>query len=159
MPGKGVHTIIIPNELFFDRVCGSLAEGRAVTFTVKGYSMFPFMRNEKDRVCLEAYCGGKLSEGDVILFRYRGKHILHRIYSVGMSADGRPLYRTMGDGNLKGMEYAGPEDVAGVMQKRITPSGKEWRCSSVSWKGLSVLWMKLLPVRRLLLALLRRIYR
>ena len=159
MSGKMPQTIVIPNDVFFASVCESLAEGRPVTFTVKGYSMFPFMRNEKDRVCLERYDGRMLAVGEVILFRYHGKHILHRIYSAEMSPGGRPLYRTMGDGNVRGVEYARPEDISGVMLKRITPAGNEWYCNSASWKRASSLWMRLLPVRRLLLAVLRRIRR
>ena len=115
--------------------------------------------SEKDRVCLERYDGRMLAVGEVILFIYHGKHILHRIYSAEMSPDGRPLYRTMGDGNVRGVEYARPEDISGVMLKRITPAGNEWYCNSASWKRASSLWMRLLPVRRLLLAVLRRIRR
>ena len=79
MAGKneGNNVLVIPNEVFFSRITESLAAGRNVTFTVKGYSMFPFMRNEKDRVCLERYDGRELSAGEVILFRYNGKYILH----------------------------------------------------------------------------------
>ena len=159
MPDKEHRTIIIPNDVFFAQVCESLEDGHAVTFIVKGYSMFPFMRNEKDRVCLEKYDGRELPEGEVILFRFHDKYILHRIYAVERASDGNLLYRTMGDGNVKGMEYASPESVAGVMVKRITPSGKEWLCSSDSWKRCSYLWKRMMPVRRLLLAVLRRIWR
>ena len=56
-------------------------------------------------------------------------------------------------------EQARPEDIAGVMVKRMTPEGKVWDCSSGTWKSFSSLWRRLLPVRRLLLAVLRRILR
>ncbi len=161
MAGKneGNNVLVIPNEVFFCRITESLAAGRNVTFTVKGYSMFPFMRNEKDRVCLERYDGRELSAGEVILFRYNGKYILHRVYASGTDAGGSPVYRTMGDGNIRGVEYAVPSAVAGVMICRITPGGKEWKCSSFSWKTLSWVWRKLLFVRRWCLAVLRRVYR
>lgn len=160
MDDKGrTGTIIVPNEVFFAHVRESLAGGLSVTFTVKGYSMFPFLRNEKDRVCLKPFDGSGLQTGDVILFRYHGRYILHRIYSVEKTHDGCPLYKTMGDGNVKGTEHARPEDIAGVMVKRMTPEGKVWDCSSGTWKSFSSLWRRLLPVRRLLLAVLRRILR
>lgn len=161
MAGKneGNNVLVIPNEVFFSRITESLEAGRNVTFTVKGYSMFPFMRNEKDRVCLERYDGRELSAGEVILFRYNGKYILHRVYASGTDAGGSPVYRTMGDGNIRGVEYAVPSAVAGVMICRITPGGKEWKCSSFSWKILSWVWRKLFFVRRWCLAVLRRIYR
>ena len=110
-------TIVVPNDVFFAHVCESLAGGLSVTFTVKGYSMFPFLRNEKDRVCLKPSDGNGLQTGDVILFRYHGRYILHRIYSVEKTHDGCPLYKTMGDGNVKGTEHARPEDIAALREE------------------------------------------
>ena len=153
------RALVIPNEIFFEQVAETLSGGSPVTFTVKGYSMYPFMRNGKDGVCMEWYDGRNLSAGDVILFRYRRKHVLHRIYKVEAAPDGAILYRTMGDGNLRGMETALPHSIVGVMTKRITPSGKEWGCNSFSWRFLSHLWMHLFRIRRWLLAILRRLYR
>ena len=151
--------LVIPNDVFFNSVTETLSAGTDVVLTVKGYSMFPFMRNGKDKVCLEKYDGGKLSEGDVILFRYHGKHILHRIYGISTTPDGSLLYRTMGDGNVRGMEYARAGDLSGVMVSRISPSGREWRCSTASWRFCSSAWMRLYRVRRWCLAVMRRIYR
>ena len=153
------RSLVIPNDVFFRQVAETLAGGSPVTFIVKGYSMYPFMRNGKDSVCLEWYDGRALSAGEVILFQYRGKHVLHRIYKTEAAPDGAMLYRTMGDGNLRGMETALPHSVLGVMTKRITPSGKEWGCNTFSWHLASWLWMRLFRVRRWLLAVLRRLYR
>ena len=93
--------LVIPNDVFFSRVCESLGEGGKVTFTVKGHSMFPFLRSGKDRVCLVKPESGGLAAGDVILFRFRGNYILHRIYGIRKTPDGTPLYVTMGDGNTR----------------------------------------------------------
>ena len=149
------RALVIPNEIFFEQVAETLSGGSPVTFTVKGYSMYPFMRSDKDAVCLKRYDGGVLLRGDVVLFRYRGRYILHRIVKV---TDGIS-YELQGDGNLSGMEKAVPDTVCGVMTGRISPSGKEWKCSSLSWKTCSALWMFLRPFRRIMLAVLRRIYR
>ena len=97
------RSLVIPNDVFFGQVAETLAGGSPVTFIVKGYSMYPFMRNGKDSVCLEWYDGRALSAGEVILFQYRGKHVLHRIYKTEAAPDGAMLYRTMGDGNLRGI--------------------------------------------------------
>ena len=125
--GTGRSVLVIPNDEFFAQVCESLSEGRKVSFVVKGHSMYPFMRNEKDRVCLERYDGRNLDAGDVILFKYHGRHILHRVYDM--------------------------------MSGRISPSGREWNCASLSWRLFSRVWIRLFPVRRWCLAVLRRIYR
>ena len=151
--------LVIPNDVFFSRVCESLGEGGKVTFTVKGHSMFPFLRSGKDRVCLVKPESGGLAAGDVILFRFRGNYILHRIYGIRKTPDGTPLYVTMGDGNTRGTETAEPASIVGVMVKRITPEGREWECGSQSWELCSLVWMKLLFVRRWCLAVLRRICR
>ena len=152
-------TIVIPNDIFFGQVAESLSEGRNVVFTVKGYSMYPFFRNGKYKVCVTGYDGRELHRGEIILFRYRGKYLLHRIYGVETDPGGTTVYRTVGDGNVRGRETAVPCEIAGVALKRLTPSMKEWSCSSWSWRFLSALWMRLYCVRRWCLAVLRRIYR
>lgn len=157
--GAGRSVLVIPNDEFFAQVCESLSEGRKVSFVVKGHSMYPFMRNEKDRVCLERYDGKNLDAGDVILFKYHGRHILHRVYDIARTPEGTPVYRTRGDGNVRGNEYAVPSAIFGVMSGRISPSGREWNCASLSWRLYSKVWMRLFPVRRWCLAVLRRIYR
>ncbi|MBO8449183.1 MAG: signal peptidase I [Bacteroidetes bacterium] len=152
-------TIVIPNDIFFGQVAESLSEGRNVVFTVKGYSMYPFFRNGKDRVCVTGYDGRELHRGEIILFRYRGKYLLHRIYGVERSPDGSLSYRTVGDGNIRGSESAVPRTVIGVAVKRVSPSGREWSCTSWTWKVFSALWMGLYFLRRWCLAFLRRVYR
>ena len=152
-------TLVIPNDVFFGHVMESLAAGKHVVFTVKGWSMYPFFRNGKDRVCVASQQGRDLKPGDVILFRFRGNFILHRICGLREADDGTVCYLTIGDGNVRGMEMATPDSVSGVAVRRITPSGREWNCDSRSWKLASFVWMKLLCVRRWCLAVLRRIYR
>lgn len=159
MGNNGSGTLVLPNDIFFSHVSESLAEGKTVTFIVKGYSMYPFFRNGKDRVCMAGYDGRELRKGEVILFRYRGKYVMHRIYGVETDPGGTTVYRTVGDGNVRGRETAVPCEIAGVALKRLTPSMKEWSCSSWSWRFLSALWMRLYCVRRWCLAVLRRIYR
>ena len=144
MENEGKKAIVVPNDVFFGEVVDALGRGETVTFTVKGWSMFPFLRDGK---------------GDVILFRFRGRYVLHRIYGIRRK-DGEPcLYVTMGDGNVRGEEFAADTSVAGVMTGKISPAGKEWDCRSMSWRVLSSVWMRLRPVRRWCLAVLRRLYR
>lgn len=159
MESSGKKVLVVPNEVFFAEVSERLSEGESVTIAVKGFSMYPFMRNGKDKVRLVPPGGRKLEKGDVILFRYRGNHVLHRIYACSMSDSGSRLYITRGDGNTRGTEYASLSDIIGVMSGRLTPEGRMWNCDSVSWKICSSVWMRLLPVRRWCLAVLRRIYR
>ena len=43
----------IPNEPFFADVVSILDEGKQVTIPVKGFSMLPFIRGQRDLVVLE----------------------------------------------------------------------------------------------------------
>lgn len=147
--------IVIPNDIFFENLLDELESSGHVLLNVKGCSMFPFFRNEKDAALLRPFIPADgLKSGDVALFRFHGKFILHRCIGKRASA-----YIFRGDGNCKGTEWANPGDVFAVVEKRIAPSGKEWSCSSFSWRLCSRLWPRTYVVRRLLLAFLRRIYK
>ncbi len=175
-------SIVIPNDVFFENLIDELSTSGSVLLTVKGWSMFPFFRNEKDAVLLRPFNpSAGLAKGDVALFRYRGKYILHRCTGCGfISPEGQivmlsgsklnfvrhwtslpasptPVYVFRGDGNPRGVEYAPAEEVYAVVEKKIAPSGKEWSCSSFSWKLFSRLWPSAYLLRRLFVGVLRRI--
>ena len=72
--------ILLPNQLFFAEVEAMLAEGREVQIRMKGHSMRPLLRSERDQVVLTPCTDpARLRPGDVVLFRCCGRHILHRI--------------------------------------------------------------------------------
>ncbi len=45
---------------------------------LKGFSMRPFLRHQRDVIVLAPIESDKLCKGMVVLFRYRGAHLLHR---------------------------------------------------------------------------------
>lgn len=148
-----MNQIVIPNDTFFENLLDELENSGHVLLKVRGHSMFPFFRDGRDSAQLRPSITGEgLKKGDVALFRFRGRYILHRCIGKRASA-----YIFRGDGNCKGTEWARPEDVLAVVEKRISPSGKEWSCESFSWKLCSMLWPRTYIVRRLLLAFLRRV--
>ncbi len=148
-----MNQIVIPNDTFFENLLDELENSGHVLLKVRGHSMFPFFRDGRDSAQLRPFITGEgLKKGDVALFRFRGRYILHRCIGKRASA-----YIFRGDGNCKGTEWARPEDVLAVVEKRISPSGKEWSCESFSWKLCSMLWPRTYIVRRLLLAFLRRV--
>ena len=70
--------ILLPNQLFFAEVEAMLAEGREVQIRMKGHSMRPLLRSERDQVVLTPCTDpARLRPGDVVLFRCCGRHILH----------------------------------------------------------------------------------
>lgn len=153
-----MKSVVVSNEIFFENMLDELLVSGQVLINVKGYSMIPFLANEEDKVLLGRFdpAVDELKKGQVALFKFRGRYILHRC--VGREIQGgKDVYRFRGDGNPRGVEWAAPGDVYAVMLKRITPSGEEWSCDSFSWKLRSALWPRSYIVRRVLLAVIRRL--
>ncbi len=142
------------NRLFFAQVEEMLAEGREVQLRVKGFSMRPLLRNERDVVVLAPHRSGEpLRRGEIVLFRYCGRHILHRIVRI----DGDRL-TLEGDGNYRQQEHCTAGDVAAVACRVIRSNGREIGCDSLRWRLQSRLWLMWPPlVRRYALAALFRL--
>lgn len=128
----------IPNDLFFAWVESEIAEGRSVKFRLKGNSMFPLLRNGKDEVILEKCFPENLKPMDVILFRYRGAHVLHRI----IKRKGNDLL-IQGDGSIVAMEHCTVNDVVGKVTSICRSSGKTILIDSWKWKLYSHLWRRM----------------
>lgn len=146
--------IRLPNRLFFEQVEAMLAEGREVRIRIRGHSMFPMLRNDRDCVILRACTDtSQLRRGDVALFRSSGNHILHRI----VRREGDRLTMA-GDGNCGLTEQCTTRDIAGVVTRIVRPSGRIVGCDSLRWMLPSRLWLSIpTGLRRLLLRVLRRI--
>ena len=138
----------IPNALFFATVEELIGEGRSVEMTVKGYSMRPFLRNERDVVVLSPIAVEELREGMVLLFRYKGGYVLHRlcrIEGIGLTLEG--------DGNYRQVENVGTEDVVAYVSavklqgaRSLMYDSCGWRCRtmlSLGRKGLRTLALDL----------------
>ena len=87
----------LSNRLFFEQVEAMLAEGHEVQIRMKGHSMRPLLRSERDIAVLTPIArdtaansdtdrlpsgSQALQPGDVVLFRCEGRHILHRILRI-----------------------------------------------------------------------------
>lgn len=146
--------IQLSNQLFFAQVEEMLRKGQEVQLRVKGYSMRPLLRNERDVVVLAPWRHDEeLQCGDIVLFRYRGRHVLHRIVHI----DATQL-TLAGDGNYRIQEHCLPQDVVGIARRVIRPDGREIACDSPQWRRMSHAWL-MWPsmVRRIVLGLLFRL--
>ena len=143
--------ILLPNQLFFAEVEAMLAEGREVQIRMKGHSMRPLLRSERDQVVLTPCTDpARLRPGDVVLFRCCGRHILHRI----VRRDGDRL-TLAGDGNYRITEQCTTRDVAGIAVRVIRASGRVVGCDSPGWRLRSRLWLAIPPwLRRQVLRVL-----
>lgn len=136
----------LPNELFFTWVEEELAQGNDVRIRMKGISMLPFLRGEKDDVKIVPCCPDELMPMDVVLFRYHGKHVLHRI--IRRRKD--ELWM-QGDGSFVAIEQCHTKDVVGKMVKIYRPSGREVSVNSWQWRWASHLWRSSDTSRRIML--------
>lgn len=130
-----------------------VSEGMSVTFPVKGWSMLPFIIGDRESVVLTR--PETLSAGQVVLAYVDGnRYVVHRIISI----DGDRV-TLMGDGNIAGTEHCRQADVKAVATHVVDEQGRrrdlysKWRLRGV------LLWRWLLPMRRYLLFIYRRIKR
>lgn len=106
--------------------------------------MRPFIRGGRDSVVLRH--SGQIAVGDIVLAHTRERgYVLHRVYR--MLPDTLVL---MGDGNLREEENCRRGDVIGKVTG-IIRKGRCIDCTSRGERWKAGIWMRLLPVRRLLL--------
>lgn len=141
-----------PNAVLLPIVIEELEKGKTVTLNLRGYSMRPFLENDRDKALLTKAVNPQV--GDPVLAEISPKHyVLHRIIAI----DGDKV-TLRGDGNL-GEEHCLLSDVKaeviGFYRKGRTTldriDGRKWRI--YSW-----FWTRLYPIRRYLLAFYRRIW-
>ena len=144
----------IPNDLFFAWVETEIAQGRTVQFRLKGVSMFPLIRGGKDDVVLRPCSAEELRPMDVVLFKYKGKHLLHRI----IRREGDRLL-IQGDGSYVAQEQCSVDAVIGKVQAIVRPSGKAVSVESWQWRLPSFVWRKLGVLRNPFLRILHWSYR
>ena len=142
----------VANDVFFSYVESEIAEGRSVRFRMKGVSMHPFLRNGRDEVVLYPCRANELKPMDVVLFRYQGKHLLHRI----LRKEGNRLL-IQGDGSFVAKEECLSEDVVGVVREFYRRSGQRVSMDSLHWKLMSRLWRLLGCFRNPILRIYNRI--
>ena len=135
-----------PNDQFFALVEKELDEGKTVKIRLKGNSMFPLLRSGRDSVILQKFAADSLKPMDVVLFKYCGNYILHRI----IKREGMRLL-LQGDGVISAIEQCTVDDVVGKVVKVCRSSGKTISVDSKRWILLSRLWRSSELIRVLLL--------
>lgn len=149
---KGVNEIQFSNAEFLPEVVRILNEGHTVTLRLRGFSMRPYLEDNRDKALLTKPTNPQ--KGDPVLAEIEPRHyVLHRI--VDINGDNVTL---RGDGNL-GFEYCKLDNIVGAVigfyrKERDTLDLTNGR----KWKTYSWFWMHLAPFRRYLLAFYRRIW-
>ncbi len=141
---------VISNDVFFSQVESDLLDGRSVCFKVKGNSMFPLLRNGKDIVFVSPV-NQSIVKNDVVLFKYKGKHVLHRV----ILTDGES-FTLQGDGVYASKEYCCKEDIIGVVAHISRGGGKKFPIKSFNCRLYICLWNAVSFMRKYLLFIISK---
>lgn len=141
-----------PNAMLLPEIVRLLNEGHTVTLRLRGFSMRPFLEDNRDKALMTKAVNPKA--GDPVLAEIApGRFVLHRI--IRIENDDVTL---RGDGNML-TEHCHLEDIkASVIGFYRKGSNKLDRIDSWKWKTYSWIWTRLFPIRRYLLAVYRRIW-
>ncbi len=126
-------------------------EGVSVKLPVNGVSMLPFIVGGRDSVILRKPEDPKV--GDVVLALVDGQHyVIHRVIKI----EGEQV-TLMGDGNIAGTEMCNLSDIRALATHVVKGKGNQRYLYSDKRMFLANVWMRLVPVRKYLLAIYRRI--
>ncbi|HEY5511748.1 MAG TPA: hypothetical protein VIK10_12055 [Prolixibacteraceae bacterium] len=81
-----MKTKIIPNSAALTIIEEHIHAGMSVKLTVRGNSMSPLLLDGIDSVMLHPCIANELKPQEIILFRYKGGFMLHRIIQIKLSA-------------------------------------------------------------------------
>ncbi len=143
--------IVVPNIELLQDVARLIDSNERVILLTKGFSMLPFIVGGRDSVELTPL-EAPIEVGDILLAKIAPseRYVIHRVVEV--SDD---VVTLMGDGNIAGRERCRPEDVVAKVTSIITPQGAI-DPNTKSQRRNAHLWRILQPIRRYLLAILRR---
>ena len=143
----------VDNHIFMQEIRRLFNENgkKSVTFVVRGISMHPFLESDRDKVVLIPPRTPRV--GDIVLAEVaKETYALHRVIKIEGDT-----YTMRGDGNPLWMkEKFREENIVGIAEAFIR-KGKLVATSSRKWRWYSTMWKLLTPMRRLILAIYRRI--
>lgn len=144
-------SVQVPNAVLIPEIIRLLEDGHTVTLRLRGYSMRPFLENDRDVALLVK--AGQVSVGDPVLAEVSpGHYVFHRV--VAIEGDAVTL---RGDGNLAD-EHCRLGDVkAGAIGFYRKGRKTLERTDGWKWRVYSFWWVRLYPLRRYLLAIYRRL--
>ncbi len=149
-----LRTKKVNNHAFMLEIKRLFEEGKkkSVTFVVRGFSMRPFLDDGRDKVILVPPRTPKV--GDVVLAEIaEQRYALHRVIKIDNG-----VYTMRGDGNpLSLKEQFTEEKIVGIADGFIR-KGKKVSATSLKWRCYSAVWKLLTPLRRVLLAIYRRVH-
>ena len=127
-----------------------LADGAEVLFSPNGVSMLPTLKSGRDTVVLISP-PSRLRKYDIALFKSgSGQYVLHRVISVGET------YTFIGDNKFEYERDIAKEDIIALCIA-YERGGRRVRLDTPTARAFAMLWHGIRPLRRLYLAIKRRI--
>ncbi len=144
--------VIVENNELLDGVTAMVASGEQVILLTKGQSMLPFIIGGRDSVELSRI-DDEICVGDILLAKITSppRYVIHRVIKI----EGE-MVTLMGDGNLASREECHMSNVAARITAIIKPH-KTINPNSKTLQRRAKIWRILQPIRRYILAILRRI--
>jgi len=130
----------LDNKRFFTGLEELIAQGKLVQFHLKGQSMEPFIRDGR-KIALAPVRFVQIALGDVVLARWKGKWILHRVIFKTQEY----LYLA-GDGNLSQIERVRKEDLIARLSTYQCKNGRQRKISRAH-KLFALGWFFIRPIR------------
>ena len=132
-----------------------LKPGQTLQISPTGYSMYPFLTSQRDKVLLTPISAEtKLRRGDICLYRRdNGLHVLHRIHHINRNG----IYMSGDNQNYCEGPLIRSQFLAVAVE--LIRKDRHIKCSSLKYRLLSHIWMLALPFRHNLVLLWSRLRR
>lgn len=137
----------VDTDVYVSMLRDLVNEGKECRLLISGSSMAPFLVHERDSIIFSKP-DRELRRGDMVFYqRENGQYVMHRILHV------RPegLY-IIGDAQTEVEGPVKPEQVFALVTKACR-KGKWIGPGNFWWWFFSTVWLRLFPVRRLILKL------
>lgn len=146
---EDVHNkkIIVGTGMLLDM----LQDGDSINIAISGASMLPFIVEETDRIMLVRANLDSLKKGDIVVAQVQNDvYFLHRIVRIS-----KEEVVLRGDGNLYSKETC---HISSVLAKAVAidKGGKVYTSHSLLWKAMARFWPANPVLRRIALAIYRR---
>lgn len=131
---------VVKNSIYFEIVETELKQGKDVLIPIRGNSMLPFFKDSQ-RIAIKPFVKSKISKGDVIIARWNGQVILHRLVHRKHNQ-----LHLAGDNNLGLIEKVSEGDVIGVA-KGYYNKKNIFKNITIIDRSVGLLWFYLRPLR------------
>lgn len=137
----------VDTDVYVSMLRDLVNEGKECRLLISGSSMSPFLVHERDSIVFSKP-DRELRRGDMVFYqRDNGQYVMHRILKVKPEG----LY-IIGDAQTEVEGPVKPEQVFALVTK-VNRKGKWVGPGNFWWWFFSTVWLRLFPIRRLILKL------